>query len=199
MRWGHRIAARLGLDGNPLRRSPDKIAAWVNVGLVALFLVGAPVATIVVAHSAYQTYTTERLSQRSWHQVSAVVLNSDPVQGADYDGYGASSWAIARWAGPRGHSRVEVIPVPAYEPRGSHVRIWVNCHGQWSGPPVSRDQALLQVALATAAVPFGVVATLFAVFTVLDYLLDRRRLAAWDTDWAATGPQWTKQFRSHGG
>jgi hypothetical protein len=29
-------------------------------------------------------------------------------------------------------------------------------------------------------------------------VLDRRRLAGWEADWAATGPRWTRQFRTHG-
>ena len=30
------------------------------------------------------------------------------------------------------------------------------------------------------------------------WVLDRRRLAAWEADWAAVGPLWTKRFRSRG-
>jgi len=30
------------------------------------------------------------------------------------------------------------------------------------------------------------------------WVLDRRRLANWETAWAAVGPQWTRRFRSRG-
>ena len=38
-----RLARTLGLDGNPLRRRTDKIAAFLGVLLVAAFLIGARV------------------------------------------------------------------------------------------------------------------------------------------------------------
>jgi hypothetical protein len=44
-----RLARKLGMDGNPLRRRTDKIAACLAALLVALFLIGAallPVAAV---------------------------------------------------------------------------------------------------------------------------------------------------------
>lgn len=37
-----RLARRLGLDGNPLRRRTDKIAVSLAALLLAVFLIGAP-------------------------------------------------------------------------------------------------------------------------------------------------------------
>ena len=41
-----RLARRLGLDGNPLRRRTDKIAACLAALLLAAFLIGAPVLSV---------------------------------------------------------------------------------------------------------------------------------------------------------
>lgn len=46
MNRGRRLVARLGLDGNSPRRRTDKIAAYGELGPLAMFLVGAPVLTV---------------------------------------------------------------------------------------------------------------------------------------------------------
>ena len=43
------LARKLGLDGNPLRRRTDKIAAWAAALLVAVFLIGAPLLSVAAA------------------------------------------------------------------------------------------------------------------------------------------------------
>ena len=40
------LARKLGLDGNPLRRRTDKIAAWAAALLLAVFLIGAPLLSV---------------------------------------------------------------------------------------------------------------------------------------------------------
>jgi len=47
-----RLAHRLGLDGNPLRRRIDKIAAGLAALLVAVFLIGAPMLSMAAARWA---------------------------------------------------------------------------------------------------------------------------------------------------
>ena len=44
-----RIARKLGLDGNPLRRRTDKIAACAAALLLAVFLTGAPLLSVAAA------------------------------------------------------------------------------------------------------------------------------------------------------
>jgi hypothetical protein len=41
-----RLARRLGLDGNPLRRRTDRTAVCFAALLLAMFLIGAPVLSI---------------------------------------------------------------------------------------------------------------------------------------------------------
>jgi drug/metabolite transporter (DMT)-like permease len=42
MKKAARIASRLGLDGNPLRRRIDKVSVLGTAGLLAVFLAGTP-------------------------------------------------------------------------------------------------------------------------------------------------------------
>jgi hypothetical protein len=67
-----RLARKLGLDGNPLRRRTDRAAACFAALLLAMFLIGAPVLSVTAIGWAGRTSATGQAA-RSWHQVSAVL------------------------------------------------------------------------------------------------------------------------------
>ena len=71
-----RLARRLGLDGNPLRRRTDKIAACLAALLLAVFLIGAPVLSVRAVGWAGHTVAAGQQAARSWRQVSAVLLRA---------------------------------------------------------------------------------------------------------------------------
>ena len=71
---GSRLARRLGVDGSPLRRRTDKIAACAAALLLAVFVTGAPLLSVAAAGGPAGTAATELRAARSWHQVSAVLL-----------------------------------------------------------------------------------------------------------------------------
>jgi len=74
-----RLARKLGLDSNPLRRRTDRIVACLGAGLLAAFLIGAPLLAIAAAHVAGHLGAAEQRAQRSWRQVSAVLLRNAPA------------------------------------------------------------------------------------------------------------------------
>jgi hypothetical protein len=87
-----RLARRLGLDGNPLRRRSDKIAACLAALLVVVFLIGAPLlsgAAIGWAGRAGQR------AERSWQQVPAASLQPRPAPAA---GHPVPWWAASAGA-----------------------------------------------------------------------------------------------------
>src|SRR5215472_609248 len=124
MNWRRRLAVRLGLDGNSLRRRTDRIAVYGTVGLLVVFLVVAPILAISVGHWAYRWSMNQQQHQRSWREVTAVLLQKAPIDPGSYDASG--SWTLARWTPPGGHARDGVIPAPAGKPAGSRVRIWLD-------------------------------------------------------------------------
>ena len=192
-RW---LAARLGLDGNSLRRQTDRIAAFATVGLLVVFLVAAPIAAIVAGHWAYRWSVSQQQDQRSWRQVTAVLLQKAPVEPGSFDASG--SWTLARWTPPGEHARDGVIPVAAGTPLGSRVRIWLDRSGRWAGLPLSQQIVVVRVTTAVIGAVIMIAAVLAAVGCVGQRLLDRRRLAGWEADWNTVGPQWTKEFRARG-
>jgi hypothetical protein len=197
MSRGRWLAARLGLDGNSLRRRADRIAAIATVGLLVAFLVAAPIAAVFAGHWAYRSSMSQQRDQRSWRAVTAVLLQKAPVDPGSLDVSGSP--AVARWTPPGGHhAREGVISVPAGTPAGSRVRIWLDASGQWAGPPLGRQAVVVRVVMAVVGTTLVLATGLAAIASVGQWLLDRRRLAGWEADWNEVGPQWAKEFRARG-
>jgi hypothetical protein len=76
---------------------------------------------------------------------------------------------------------------------GQAVMVWVDTAGRLTGhrplqPSQVRGQAVLAAIFTAVAVGF----VLLCAGLLAHAVLGRRRLAAWDTDWQVTEPQWTK-------
>jgi hypothetical protein len=181
------LARRLGLDGNPLRRRTDKIAACLAILLLALFLTGAPLLSVI----AGRTWATGPHGVRSWRQVPAVLLRAaPPVTGWVY----TDPLVPARWTAPDGRIRTGPIPVSLGLAAGRTVPLWVDAAGSPVGPPLNHRAVLAREAAAAVFVPVALGWVLLCLAEASRWVLDRRRLADWETAWAATGPQWTKRF-----
>ena len=191
-----RLARRLGLDGNPLRRRIDKIAACLAALLMAVFLTGAPMLSVAAARWAGHAAATAQRAARSWRQVPAVLLRGAPLPALGW-AFG-SSWVPARWTAPDGQERAGRIPVSSRLAAGRTVRLWVDTAGSPTGPPPSHGAAVASEALAAAFASVALGAVLWWLAGAGRWVLDRRRLAAWEAAWAAIGPQWTWRFRSRG-
>jgi hypothetical protein len=188
-----RVARRLGLDGNPLRRRTDKIGAFLGALLAAVFLIGAPVAAMGAIGWVSRVAAAEQQASRSWRQVPAVVRKAAPAPAA-----WEVSWVPARWTAPDGKARAGQIPVRVGVAAGQTFRLWVDAAGTPTGPPPSQGLVELdEVATAAVAVVLLAIVSLCLVCAGR-FVLDRRRLAGWEAAWAEVGPQWTKRFWSRG-
>ena len=192
------IARTLGLDRNPLRRRTDKIAARLAALLLAVFLIGAPFLSAAAVGWAGHHGAAELRAKRSWHQVSAVLLQNAPAPAATGRILGYYQ-VRARWATPDGRARTGRIPVSADMLASRTVPLWVDSAGSPTGFPLNHHRLVLADETTAAAVA---IMTLGTVLSCLAWagrrVLDRRRLADWEAGWAAVAPQWTKRFRSRG-
>ncbi len=89
------------------------------------------------------------------------------------------------------------MPAPFWRPRstraGRAVMVWVDAAARLTGHlPLRLSQVRGQAALATTLTPLAVGVMLLCAGLLAHAVLGRRRLAAWDTDWQVTEPQWTK-------
>ena len=193
-----RIARKLGLDGNPLRRRTDKIAACAAALLLAVFLTGAPLLSVAAAGWAGRPAAAELRTKRSRHQVPAILLQAAPNPAAFAGEVLGYSLVLARLTTPDGRARTGRIRVSPSMAAGRTVRLWVNAAGSPAGPPL--NDRLVPAYEATAAVIATVTLGIMLVCLACAgrWVLDRRRLADWEAAWATVGPQWTRRFRSRG-
>ena len=189
-----RLARRLWMGNSRLRRRVDRIEAWITRGLIAVFLVGAPLAFIAAGRWVQQGGLREQRAQQSWHQVPAVVLKTAPAQPQFEFGlpWNTSVMVVARWAGPGARDRVGEVPVPAGTAAGRTVRVWVDRSGRSSGPPVLPSELMKRVIGAETLAPPALAILLLGVAGLIRWVMDRRRLAGWEAGWAAIGPRWTQ-------
>lgn len=160
-------------------------------GLLAAFLIGAPLVAFVAGHWAYQAgLGAEHAKQAALHQVPAVLLASTPQALPKAP---LLPMAVrARWAVPGHGLRTGMVTVPAGARAGSTVLVWIDAAGRLSAPPVlhSAVEAHAFLAAGSAVVALGVV--LLCAGGLVRRAVKKCRMAAWDTDWQATGPQWTR-------
>jgi hypothetical protein len=192
-----RFARRLGLDGNPLRRRTDKVAACLAALLVLAFLIGAPLMSIAAVGWAGRTGATGQSVTRSWRQVPAVPEQAVPARSLSRGVLGHFR-VQARWTAPGGRARAAAIPVSAGMAAGRPVPPWLDAAGRPAGPPRSQRAVLARQAAGAVVATAALGIVLLCLAWAGRWVLDRRRLANWEAAWAAVGPQWTKRFRSRG-
>ena len=183
-----RVIRGLWPDRNPLRRAHDRVEAVVVGVLVIAFLAGVPLAIFTAGRLAYNLGSrTAHAQQVSWHRVPAVLLTA-----ATRSAHGSSrSNARARWAASDGTRRTGMVPAPAGARAGSTIMVWVDATGRVTARPMQRSQVWALVAEVTMLTFVLIGLMLLCVGRMARYILDRRRLAAWDADWRTTEPQWT--------
>jgi hypothetical protein len=188
--WLSRLLRGQRPDRNPLRRGSDRAETAILGVLLAAFLAGAPFAANAAGSWTYATTAREaQLQQATTYQVPATLVQTAlPGSVSVYGGE-----ANARWRAPDGQVRTGQVFVPSGAAVGSTVMVWTNRAGQLTDSPLMHTQvvgrAVMSRVLAVAAL--GVL--LIAVGMLARRALDKRRLAAWDADWLATGPRWSSR------
>ena len=191
------LARRLGLDANPLRRGTDRAAAWIRIGLVLAFLIGAPLIAWGCGHWAASVAASAVQAQRAdRHRVPATLLRSLPGDSAYPYPTGVSlGWVMARWTGPGGSVRTGYVQAPFGSRAGSTVQVWLDRSGKPAPPLLLRSQAQGWVFMMAVLAPIVLALLLLTVAGLLDRILERRRLADWEHAWSAIEPRWTRRLR----
>jgi hypothetical protein len=187
------LVHRFRPDGNPLRRTADRAETAVLAGLLTAFLAGAPFVSLGADHwAAAAGRHTERV-QATWHRVPAVLLQDAPGSADAMFADSLEPQVRARWTAPDGSARFGRVPAGGGGRAGTTVMVWADSSGRVTGVPVQHavlaDEAVQAAVLASAALAL----LLLAAGRLARRGLDRQRLAAWQADWSATGPQWSSQ------
>lgn len=187
-----RLLRGWSLDSNPLRRHLDRIETVLVLVVITGFAVAAPLAFRAAATSVYRITQREVASQNATLRQVPAVLMEEPFGTVTY-GYASVSLpeAQARWTSPAGRQMTGVVSAPGGLHKGSTTLIWVDRSGQAADGPVPPSEAANRAAMAGIASIAVLVLLALGAGKLGRYALDRRRLAAWDADWRATGPLWT--------
>jgi hypothetical protein len=186
--WLGRLLRGRRPDRNPLRRGSDHAETAMLGVLLAAFLVGGP----FVAHTAGSwTYAASireaQAQQTAFRQVPATLLQAAPPWSIGEGG----AEAQARWTAPDGQVRTGQIFVPSGAPAGSTVMVWVNQVGRFTDSPLQHSQVTGRTVMARILAVTALAVVLIIVGWAARWALDRRRLAAWEAEWLASGPRWS--------
>jgi hypothetical protein len=192
-RWHRRVLRGLRLDRNPLRRATDRVETCLLAGLFVAAAAAAPFAAQAASHAAYANgLRAEQAQVASRHQVRAVL--TQPAAGA-INGYTLTSLVPvqATWTSVTGIRQSGQVLAPADSPKGTSVAVWTDAAGDLTSPPLRPSQVSGQSQLAAIGAVAAVVVLWLCATAVARYLLNRRRMAAWDADWIVTSRAWSRQ------
>ncbi len=179
-------------DHNPLRRTTDRAEAAILALLLAAFLVGAPLLAIAGGRWAYDSALRAGNGQSMVrHQVTAVLIADAPNPPQTIYGSPVQVGVLARWTVPGGTTRIGEIPATPGAKAGSLVSVWVDTAGRLTTPPLRHSDAAGQRGLAVVLAPLALSLVMLGWWKLARRALNRRRMAAWDADWQATGPRWS--------
>jgi hypothetical protein len=180
--------ARMLARRNPLRRPVDRFEGLVLVVLTAVFCVAVAVAAIVGMHS----YQSQQAAAHLRPTVAVLVQPGPPAGSLPRVGQ-----AEARWESSGGEQSgvLTTVTVPAISgaAAGTRVAVWLGPSGQPAAPPAGPAVMIIYALITGGAVAGVAGVALLIVYALVRYVLDRRRLARWETAWARIGPSWTAQ------
>jgi hypothetical protein len=183
-----RRLGRLLLGRNELRRPADRIEAAVIVCLVAAFLTAAVTATCFAGH----LYQSEHTAAARLPPAVAVLTQPGLVATTP------AAAVAARWRLPNGTERSGTLttgraPAIYHAPTGTSVPVWLDASGQPEARPLSPSDMFFSALVAGLTITAGATVVLILCYLLCRMVLDRHRLARWESAWAAVGPRWTSR------
>jgi len=180
--------ARMLVGRNELRRGCDRIEAAVVLLLLAGFLGAIVGAFFLGAH----IYHHERAEAAQLRPGTAVLTQHGPYN----TGLNGVGDATARWHAPDGQPRSGVLttmntPGIWGAAAGQRVQVWLTGSGQPVPPPPGSTEVMFTAIVIGISATCGAGTVLIGGYGLARLLLDRRRLAAWESAWELTGPRWT--------
>jgi hypothetical protein len=178
-----RRLARL-LRPNALRRPSDR----AEYALVALLLAAFLAAVAAAPFLGTRIDQAQSAAAEHLHPAVAVLTGGGP----NGNGLAGNGWATARWRAPDGRQitgKLTTLTAPTIwnASPGSQVQVWLTNSGVPAIPPPGPGMVLF----TTVSIVMLTGVALVICYWLCRLILDRRRLAAWESAWARTGPRWT--------
>jgi hypothetical protein len=183
--------ARLAVGRNQLRRPYDRFEGAILLTLSAAFLAAVVGASFFGAH----IYQSQRAGVARLRPAAAILTQAGPPGSS---GLPSARQALARWPVPGGREKSGLLttltaPDIPGAAAGTRVPVWLNRLGQPVNPPPGQALMIVNAVLMATAAALGAAVGLLIPYWLCRLSLDRRRLAAWESAWALTGPRWTSR------
>ncbi|KAA6212270.1 hypothetical protein CP973_22815 [Streptomyces albofaciens JCM 4342] len=180
---------------SPLRRKVDAVDGWLGLVAALLLVAGAPTAGFCAASWSYEVQNqVMREQQRTRHPVTAELMQDVPEAVAQRDGtVGGRFPARVRWNAPDGSARTGETQVEVGKRKGAHITVWVLNDGRLTRKPLDHDDVLSAATATGVWAGVGSGAVVLSAAWWARRALDRRRLDAWDKEWAEIGPLWRRR------
>lgn len=184
----HRLA-RLLAGRNPLRRPCDRIEGAVLLALAAAFLAAMAGASLMGVH----LYQSQRAADTRLRPATAILIQGAPGSKL------TPAWAVmARWPVPGGGERSGVLTAVtdralASTAAGTRIPIWLNREDEPAAPPTGQAVTITFASATAVIIVAGAAGGLLICYGLCRVVLDKRRLDAWESAWATTGPRWTSR------
>lgn len=156
--------------------------------LLAAFLA----ALTAAAFTGLRFFQTQSAQAARLHPAVAVLSPSASAA----DNQLPANEATARWQAPDGRPvsgilTTETAPDIWGAPAGTRVTVWLTGSGVPVPAPPGPAAVTLTAAVIGTAEAGGAGILLSICYFLCRVVLDRRRLAGWESDWELTGPRWT--------
>lgn len=169
---------------NPLVRRGDRIRAAVVLGAVLLALGAVPVAAMIGSSSYAGRIRAAGEQRAEHHQAAATLLGGASVAGIAAPSERRGRQATVRWNASGGTASIARGAVPTGSRAGDTVTIWFDPAGHAVPPPQTPAEVSIQAIGLGLALWSGVVAVLAGAVAYTHRLLQRRRYADWERQWA---------------
>jgi hypothetical protein len=202
-----RTLRRIGLDRNPLRRTIDRVEAWITVVLIAAFMLVVPVTTWLTGRAVYAAGVhTEQVERAQRYRAEAVLL-ADPGANAIPDGPPAHRGAApmrsgasagvrtpARWTSADGSEHRGPVLADDRARAGQWMPVWTDGRGDLTDPPQQRVQTYINAIAAAVLAGVGAAGLVGGIRLLVHKTLDARRMAQWAAAWWQFEPRWTGRW-----
>ncbi|WP_234430724.1 hypothetical protein [Streptomyces sp. NRRL F-4489] len=173
----------------PLRRGTDVAQSWMALVAGVLIAVSAPAAGVLTADAVD---AAAHRQSAGWHSVSAVVAKEPAARiGVDSgNGAGGRVQAVVRWTAADHSVRSGETTVPTGVHVGDRTTVWLDRGGALVRDPGNPADSLAESVVAGSVAATGTGLLVFGAHRAGVRLLNRRRYAQWEKEWAEADDRW---------
>lgn len=179
--------------GNPMARGPDRLEAAAVLVAVVIWILAVPIVA-TGGTILWQQVSTDAAQQARTRTKTVATLDAEPP-GPVIGAYGVparvEAAVPAHWLATDGTVRSGSVTVGSDAGDAKQVPVWLDRAGNPVAPPIDTTAAAVLVVFSSVGAWLSLGVLLGTGWLVLRWRLNRRRLCAWDRDWALVEPIWS--------